>query len=237
LFQYFGVFLFILCMSNQDTCVCCCKRIQEKHKIISCKHCKLYTHKKCTKLKRKELINATINDWACPNCILLHANGVTKNDSCTFNDIYDKDLNETSETQIDLCDLNLQKYEKMAFNPVRFENICGWTENENEIEVHKVDELPKSTYVTPDEFNQQSTSESREYFSILNVNIRSINKNFEKLKECLKEIQNNFTIIGLSETHLQDAPADYFKIPGYDVEYTNRVNKQKGVCVCIFQTR
>ena len=33
---------------------------------------------------------------------------------------------------------------------------------------------------------------------------------------------------------MKDAPADYLKIPGYDIEYTNRVNRQKGgVCLYI----
>ena len=67
-----------------------------------------------------------------------------------------------------------------------------------------------------------------ENFSILNLNIRSCQKNFDKIKECLKEIEHYFTIIGVSETHLKEKPTQYYDLPGYNFEYTNRVDRGKG---------
>ena len=217
-------------MLSQDTCVCCLKHIQDKHKVINCKHCKRYTHKKCTKLKRKELAQL-LNDWVCPNCRPSFTE--TKMDKTprhtdVIND--NQDFNESiTESQIDVSNINFDKYDNMVFNPLRFEATSKRDDHDHEM--YKVDKMPNSNYVTPEEFNYHQNGNS-DNLSILNVNIRSINKNFEK--ENLKVINNEFNIIGLSETHLKDAPADYYKLPGYKIEYTNRINRQKGgVCLYI----
>ena len=70
-------------------------------------------------------------------------------------------------------------------------------------------DIPKCNYLTPGEFSQTFSNEDNQTFSILNANIRSINKNFDKLKECIKSTNHPFTIIGLSETHLKEPPSDY----------------------------
>ena len=55
----------------------------------------------------------------------------------------------------------------------------------------------------------QMLSKQNDVFSLLNVNIRSIGKNFDKLELCLKTLDHKFTAIGLSETHLKDKPHEY----------------------------
>ena len=59
-------------------------------------------------------------------------------------------------------------------------------------------------------------------------------KNVDKLKECIKTCNHEFTIIGLSETHLKDKPHNFYSLPGYNIEYVNRVGRNKGgVCMYI----
>ena len=71
-------------------------------------------------------------------------------------------------------------------------------------------------------------------FSILNANIRSINKNLDKLTECIETMNHDFTIIGLSETHLKDKPHEYYHLNGHNIEYTNQIGHEKGgVCLYI----
>ena len=64
--------------------------------------------------------------------------------------------------------------------------------------------------------------------TLLNVNIRSIGKNLDTMKLCLKTLDHKFTAIGLSETHLKEKPLDYCQLPGYNFEYVNRVDREKG---------
>ena len=119
----------------------------------------------------------------------------------------------------------MSKYDKMSFNPVRYED----TLHNIDEEIH--DTNMKCSYILPNQFTNSVNSGD---LSILNVNIRSINKNFDKLKECLEILDHEFTIIGLSETHMKEKPLECFHLPGYNIEYTNRKNREKGgVCMYI----
>ena len=55
-------------------------------------------------------------------------------------------------------------------------------------------------------------------FSALHFNIRSLSKNFDSFCHLLDELQNPFTVIGLSETKILDGspPITNTCIPGYD---------------------
>ena len=71
-------------------------------------------------------------------------------------------------------------------------------------------------------------------FSFLNVNIRSLSKNLDKLKDCIDILKEDFSVIGISETHLKQKPDDFYNLYGYKVEYTNRIGREKGgVCMYI----
>ena len=45
---------------------------------------------------------------------------------------------------------------------------------------------------------------------------------------CIKTLDHKLTAIGLSETHLKDKPLEYYHLPGYNLEYMNRVGREKG---------
>ena len=42
-------------VTSQDACIVCSKTIRSCHKDITCSVCKMYVHKKCTKLKANDL--------------------------------------------------------------------------------------------------------------------------------------------------------------------------------------
>ena len=71
--------------------------------------------------------------------------------------------------------------------------------------------------------------------SILNANIRSLNKNLDSLKDLLHYCSEfNFEIIGLVETWLKDKPQDYFHLNGYGIEFNKRKNgRGGGVCLYV----
>ena len=56
----------------------------------------------------------------------------------------------------------------------------------------------------------------------------------DKLQECIKALNKNFSIIGLSETHLKDKPSDFYSFSGYNVEYMNRMGGRKVAYVCTY---
>ena len=57
----------------------------------------------------------------------------------------------------------------------------------------------ESTYYTHEEFVSFSSNLS-ENFSIIHLNIRSLHKNIDKLKDFLNDIKGKFSVIVLSET-------------------------------------
>ncbi len=98
-------------MSN-DICVSCSKTIKTCHKVIFCKYCKLYVHKKCTKLKPREIKRLTPGEWECNKCsISMNDINVTQQDIDSLND------------GVITTDVDFKKYDDMSFDPLRYESI------------------------------------------------------------------------------------------------------------------
>ena len=95
-------------------------------------------------------------------------------------------------------------------------------------------ELPSSA---SDETNiKLSTCCDKNSLSILHVNIRSMSKNFEKLKLMLNECNYNFSIICLTETWCSDESFrndSTLHLPQYNSVHLERKNKRGGG-ICIF---
>ncbi len=204
-------------VSNIDICLVCSKIIKTCHKDIKCKICNLYVHKKCTNLNPKELKRH--KDWICDKCNSAISNG---NDTLIQNEC------ESLINDVNISDVDLEeKFQNLCFNPLRYENIA----KNNISEDFQYNEC---SYLTPEQFRTNISLTNTNSFSCLNLNIRSISKNFDKLKECLESLNHDFTVIGISETHLKEKPHEYYNLPGYKMEYVNRTRcKMGGVCIYV----
>jgi hypothetical protein len=201
----------------------CSKVVKDCHKNISCQKCNGYVHKKCTKLKPKELNNLDPKEWICSNCI--------KTSTADLQSDIEDDIQIRNDIpQLNVTEVDLQKYDKMIFNPLRFDNDLTDT-NYSDITNNAGSHV--CSYSTPEQFcSDINTNHGK--FNVLNLNIRSLSKNFEKLKECIKNLDCEFTVIGISETHLKDKPHNYYNLPGYKIEYMNRIGREKGgVCMYV----
>ena len=76
-------------------------------------------------------------------------------------------------------------------------------------------------------------------FSVYHINIRSLNKNFDKLLEFLSIMKNEFDIIAISETWCNDDNNNInwlYQIPNYTPIHQIRETGNKGevwYCICI----
>ena len=86
----------------------------------------------------------------------------------------------------------------------------------------------QSSYYTEDLLNQYQSSNSKNNMSMLNANIRSLNKNVDSFKDFINTSTMQFGIIGLVETWLKDKPLNYFNLSGYNLECQNRIKKRGG---------
>ena len=69
----------------------------------------------------------------------------------------------------------------------------------------------------------------------LNVNIRSLSKNLDSLRECIKSLDCKFDVIGISETHLKDKPHDLLRIDGFLIlNIQTGLVEKKEVCACTY---
>ena len=206
----------------RDICIACSKIVNQCHKDICCKICNRFIHKKCTKLKPKELKCLNSKEWVCKKC----NDGQPDSQSDLENDV--NNLNESPESNI--TNVDFQKYDDMIFNPLRFDsNSAGKVYND----VTCNETIHKCSYLTPEQFRSDPNASAGK-INLLNVNIRSISKNFDSLKECIKSLECEFTVIGISETHLTDKPNNIYNIDGFNVEYMNRIGRKKGgVCLYI----
>lgn len=63
---------------------------------------------------------------------------------------------------------------------------------------------------------------SSEYFSILNINCRSLFNKFGELSFITKRLNNFFTLITLTETWLDDIKCQHVNLDNYNFIYKNR---------------
>ena len=134
---------------------------------------------------------------------------------------------------IDILDIDLEKYDQMMFNPLRYENIIKTSQAIDSDISDEVSCEVDCQYVTADQLSYNTLNE-KDDFTLFNLNIRSINKNFDTFTQCLKTLNHNFNIIGLTETQLKDKPQDFLNLPNYTLEYVNRDGRNSGgVCLYI----
>ena len=84
-------------------------------------------------------------------------------------------------------------------------------------------------YYTEHKFNEKLHSHegNSNYLSLFHLNIRSLTRNFDDLSNFLRNIDNNFTFVGLSKTWLLHLENDV-GIPGYNFINNPRNNKMGG---------
>ena len=95
------------------------------------------------------------------------------------------------------------------------------------------DFIPQSKYYTTSEFNstfnQTGPNNNLYRFSLLNINIRSLQKNFDNFEEFLFTLNTfPFSLIGITETWLHSTSPPIFNIDNYELIHTDRTNGKGG---------
>ena len=90
--------------------------------------------------------------------------------------------------------------ESMCFNPFLANDSLNHS-NQNPY-VNFCNEISSSNtnYLSPSEIDENFQNFSKESFSVLHLNIRSMNKNFETFQDFYKSLNTKFSIIYLTKT-------------------------------------
>ena len=84
-------------------------------------------------------------------------------------------------------------------------------------------------YYLPEELKSRiNERDNRDDFSLLHLNTRSLNRNFESLQSLLSSLQHPFSVIGLSETWLNVQSPALFDLEDYTLLRSDRPNGRGG---------
>ena len=84
-------------------------------------------------------------------------------------------------------------------------------------------------YMVEESISDQLISKSpNEAFSLMHLNARSLIGNFDKFEILLANLRKSFSVIGVTETWLNDLTSDLVNIPGYSFVSNHRKSKPGG---------
>ena len=95
--------------------------------------------------------------------------------------------------------------------------------------------ITKCNYYLESSFNADITAGSciKKMFSPSHIDIRSMTKNLNYFENYIRQLDHNFTIIGFSETWLQEFNSNLYGLNGYAIVERHRLTPGGGVEVCI----
>ena len=210
------------------SCAVCLKHVKRNQRRLSCTICKKFVHKCCSNVTSKEFrqkVNTRF--WHCSVCndlLSLPFNHIIDDNEyllVLYNMSFDHNLKSVNNIIVD-------RFKDLVYNPMK-----DIEDTRDDSGVNFDCYSNNTEYYTDDNLDEMSKSISDDNLSMLNVNIRSICKNLDSLKDYLHCCNIRFNVIGIAETWLNDKPHDYFQLNGYNLEIHNRDNNRGGG-VCLY---
>ena len=218
------------------TCNVCQKTIAKNHKKLSCSVCEKVTHIKCNLYSVKDYENyqqKTTEDHYCINCIKNAIPFSGLNDT-QFHLVSKKGILNTENTKINLGLSPFQQQLCNELNQMINNNAFDLNSSEDDNEEDIDDEncvLPaiNCNYYTTDEFLSNNFNSSKN-FSVLHLNIHSINRHIEEFRLFLLILEFQFDVICLSESKIEDNtnPIVDISIAGYQKPESTPTEATKG---------
>ena len=218
-----------------DECDICLKKFQSHSTKITCCICSKGYHMKCITLcpDYTQKLTEEMNNWYCPTCLscLFPYNLITDE-----NDFISAITDISCVSQKSFCYLSDKLFMPFELNDKDHRSaLC-----DIDPDLHFYQEFDQATvkcnYYLETKFNDEISKPNgtKDVLSLCHVNIRSARKNLGDFENYLNILNHDFTIIGLSETWLNDNDSDLYGLCGYKVIGHHRVNRAGGgVAVCV----
>ena len=127
-------------------------------------------------------------------------------------------------------------FEKLRFDPLDFDNVLLNSTNDPDENIFNNLSQIDSVFHAVEEAAANFKKFNDKSFSVLHLRIRSLNENFESLKELLTTIKFEFKVICLTETWCTDDPRNgtLFNLENYtSVNQVRKHGRGGGICVFI----
>ena len=96
-------------------------------------------------------------------------------------------------------------FETMCFNLFLANDSLNDSNQNPDVNFYNKISSLESNYLSPSEIDKNFQNFSKESFSVLHLNIRSMNKNFEAFQDFYKSLNTKFSISCLTETWANDS--------------------------------
>ena len=121
------------------------------------------------------------------------------------------------------------RLDTLLFNPIERPELCNPLSSYLDPDSNFATRPPPRKYFVEEELNNEmDTVNNTANFSIMHLNARSLLGNFDKVNLLLNNIRKPFSIIGVSETWLNDATSELVNITGYNFVSNHRKSKSGG---------
>ena len=124
-------------------------------------------------------------------------------------------------------------FESLSYNPFSIHESSINSEHDPDINFYQDISSLETHYCSPNDFQNNFQCFLKDCFSVLHLNTRNMNKNFESFKEFYWNINFKFSIVCFSETWVDDisfSKNSNFQLSGYHALH----QKCKGGGVCVF---
>ena len=130
-------------------------------------------------------------------------------------------------------------FESAAFRTFDFENILNNDSQDPDENFFNAFNFKDSQYFTPEESSRNLNNFDKSSFSMLHLNIRSLQKNFDSLFNLLMTLKFEFKVICITETWCSDNSMNHnlFELPQYkSIRQVRRTGRGGGIAVFLHES-
>ena len=130
-------------------------------------------------------------------------------------------------------------FESMFFNPFYTKECFVDNDQDPDVNFYHDVSMLDTQYLMPDKFKTDFKDFSKNAFSVLRLNVSSMNKNFEAFTEFYSKLNHMFSIICFSETWASEENINKnsaFQIKNYVFHQVRNSHKGGGLCIFIHES-
>ena len=190
-------------IKKKSKCGKCQKNMPPHLQVINCITCRKYFHVKCSGTSKQSFLKLNSNGdfWTCYNCV---------SKLMPFSQIDNNELFLESQNKTQLFN------DAPSFT---IQSLLDKMPGQNFETDEFMSESISSKYFTPSEFLQSKIDPKK--FSIVHINIASLSKHIDELRNLVHALEHPFDIIGITETRLhENDPLVNINIDGYEFRHT-----------------
>ena len=203
-------------------CSKCSKNVQNNHLAIECSNCLFWSHIKCNGIDRKQYKFHQENPdemFICLKCL---------EDEVPFTKLNDNEFDTFLKFDITVSDDINIRLNPSPTQKVIIDKLNKYIEQSNNDDSDLEYDQPIScSYYSCEEFVQANFQASKN-FSIMHLNIHSIQLHIEELRIILNTLDYKFDVIAISESKLKNLPKVDILLQGYHPPQCTNTDAEKG---------